>query len=244
VSESLTSTLEAETLNLGKLLNEVYRVERNQQDVVMKIIDALNQAKRDLEDELVSGLSVFSELPQVHDLLTSARKSLANHNAESLTHLSALCSSLTCRKQQLENCLFRAMVSVSPLYAIGSNSNVETLRLIHNYTSAKLGLNGYPYSNGGGNGILKSSQQNKALISPPKYSPTALSLGAVAGPRFYFDMDIQGVPLGRIIIETRPDVAPRMCDNFKALTTKERGFGFQGCVVFQCWKGESVSRIL
>jgi hypothetical protein len=122
------------------------------------------------------------------------------------------------------------------LYAIGSNSNVETLRLINSYTSAKLGLNHFPYSNG--NGVLKSQ---KALISPPKYSPTALSLGSVSGPRFFFDMDIQGVPLGRIIIETRPDVAPRMCDNFKALTTKERGFGFQGCVVFQCWKGESVS---
>jgi len=53
-------------------------------------------------------------------------------------------------------------------------------------------------------------------------------------------MEIQSVPLGRIIIETRPDVAPKMCENFKALTTKERGFGFQGCVVFQCWKGESV----
>lgn len=34
---------------------------------------------------------------------------------------------------------------------------------------------------------------------------------------------VQSVPLGRIIIETRPDVAPKMCENFKALTTKERG---------------------
>lgn len=41
MGDTLTLTLEAETLNLGKLLNEVYRVERNQQDIVMKIIDAL-----------------------------------------------------------------------------------------------------------------------------------------------------------------------------------------------------------
>lgn len=133
------------------------------------------------------------------------------------------------------------LLQVSPLYACGSNSNLETLRLIHNYTSAKLGLNSFAFTNG--NGVLKSSQQ-KALISPPKYSPTtALSLGSVSGPRFYFDMEIQSVPLGRIIIETRPDVAPKMCENFKCLTTKERGFGFHGCVVFQCWKGESVSLI-
>lgn len=116
MSETLSTTLEAETLNLGKLLNEVYRVERNQQDVVLKIIDALSVAKRDLEEDLMSGFSIFSDLPQVHDLLTSARKSLANGNSESLSHLAALISSLTCRKQQLEGCLFRAMVSVSGPY--------------------------------------------------------------------------------------------------------------------------------
>jgi len=66
MSESLTVTLEAETLNLGKLLNEVYRVERKQQDLVLKVIDSLNQAKRDLEEDLMSGgSSFFAELPQV-----------------------------------------------------------------------------------------------------------------------------------------------------------------------------------
>jgi len=224
-------TLEAETLNLGKLLSEVYRYERKQQDVVLKVIDALSQAKRDLEEDLMSG-SIFADLPQVHELLTSARKSLANGNSESLAHLSALLSSLTCRKQQLEGILFRAMVS--PLYLCGSTINTETLRLIHNFTSAKLGVNNIAFN---GNGTIKSSS---SLISPPKYSPTISTISNGTGPRFFFDMDIQGVLLGRIIIEIRPDVAPKMCENFKALATKERGFGFQGCVVFQCWKGESV----
>jgi len=126
---------------------------------------------------------------------------------------------------------------MSPLYACGSTCNHEALKLIHQYTSAKLGYNNLGYN---GNGIIKS---NPSIITPPKYSPNSLTISNAAGPRFYFDMDIQGVPIGRIIIETRPDVAPRMCDNFKALTTKERGFGFHGCVVFQCWKGESVSYI-
>lgn len=126
MSDTLTSTLEAETLNLGKLLNEVYRVERNQQDIVMKIIDALSQAKRDLEEELMNGFTVFNELPQVHDLLTSARKSLANGNSEPLPHLSALISSLTCRKQQLENCLFRAMVSKN----IKHSNEVNIIKII------------------------------------------------------------------------------------------------------------------
>ncbi len=64
-----------------------------------------------------------------------------------------------------------------------------------------MGLNSFAFTNG--TGVLKSSQNQKALISPPKYSPTtALSLGNVSGPRFWFDLEIQSVPLGRIIIET------------------------------------------
>jgi len=59
-------------------------------------------------------------------------------------------------------------------------------------------------------------------------------------PRFFFDMEISGIPIGRIVIETRPDVAPKMCENFRCLVTGERGFGFLGCSVFQCWRGESV----
>lgn len=55
MSETLTTTLEAETLNLGKLLNEVYRCERKQQDLVLKVIEALSQAKKDLEEDLMSG---------------------------------------------------------------------------------------------------------------------------------------------------------------------------------------------
>jgi len=227
VTESLVSTLESETLVVGKLLNEVYRCERKQQDLILKIIDALSTVKRDLEEDLMTGGVFFSELPQVHDLITNARKTLANGSSEPMSHLSALISSLTCRKQQLEGVLFKAMVA--PLHHLGSvpkQHNTDALKLINSYSSAKLGYNGLS-TNVSNNNMLKT-------ISPPKYSPL------VNGPRYYFDMEIQGVLMGRIIIETRPDVAPRMCENFRALATKERGFGFQGCVVFQCWKGESV----
>ena len=65
MSESLASTLENETLIVGKLLNEVYRCERKQQDLILKIIDALSIIKRDLEEDLMTGSVFFSELPQV-----------------------------------------------------------------------------------------------------------------------------------------------------------------------------------
>ena len=48
----------------------------------------------------------------------------------------------------------------------------------------------------------------------------------MALPRVYFDMTIGGQAAGRIIMELRSDVVPRTCENFRALCTGEKGFGF------------------
>ena len=47
-------------------------------------------------------------------------------------------------------------------------------------------------------------------------------------PRCYFDIAIGGQPAGRIILELRSDVVPKTAENFRALCTGERGFGFKG----------------
>jgi cyclophilin family peptidyl-prolyl cis-trans isomerase len=59
-------------------------------------------------------------------------------------------------------------------------------------------------------------------------------------PIYFFDIEINGNPFGRILIEVRNDVAPKMSKNFSSLATMELGFGYKGCSIFQCWENESI----
>jgi len=51
--------------------------------------------------------------------------------------------------------------------------------------------------------------------------------------RCFFDIAIDGKVSGRIVIQLRPDVAPKMCANFVALCTGELGYGYKGCKIFK-----------
>merc|ERR1712066_1137524 len=51
-------------------------------------------------------------------------------------------------------------------------------------------------------------------------------ISAMANPKCYFDMQIGGKPAGRIVMELRADIVPRTAENFRALCTGEKGFGF------------------
>lgn len=82
-----------------------------------------------------------------------------------------------------------------------------------------------------------------AVHSPPQ--PTSNSIGANMRPGnpyplYYFNIEVNGSPHGRIVIEVRPDAAPKMAKNFSVLATGEIGVGYKGCTIFQCWEGESV----
>jgi len=50
----------------------------------------------------------------------------------------------------------------------------------------------------------------------------------MALPRCYFEITADGDPVGRIVMELRSDVVPKTAENFRALCTGEKGFGYEG----------------
>ena len=48
----------------------------------------------------------------------------------------------------------------------------------------------------------------------------------MANPKVYFDMEVGGEDIGRITMELRQDVTPLCAENFRALCTGEKGFGY------------------
>ena len=47
-------------------------------------------------------------------------------------------------------------------------------------------------------------------------------------PRCFFDVSHNGQPIGRISFELFSDIVPKTAENFRALCTGEKGFGYKG----------------
>merc|ERR1712226_1615528 len=65
---------------------------------------------------------------------------------------------------------------------------------------------------------------------------------AMANPKVFFDMTLDGAAAGRIVMELRADVCPKTAENFRCLCTGEKGTGKSGKPLH--FKGSAFHRVI
>jgi len=66
-------------------------------------------------------------------------------------------------------------------------------------------------------------------FAPRSVSTRALSRAtSMLQSKVFFDMEVGGEDVGRITFELREDIVPKTAENFRALCTGEKGFGYEG----------------
>lgn len=133
--------------------------------------------------------------------------------------------------------LFLANYCMSQLYSRHVLSKQQQQHLQHNGTVeyvVKQSPGTYVHQEPIGTIASVQSPQQQPVVSLNVRSPQS------PYPLYFFNIEVNGNPHGRMVIETRPDAAPKMAKNFAVLTTGEMGYSYKGCAIFQCWEGESV----
>ncbi|XP_035890363.1 peptidyl-prolyl cis-trans isomerase A-like, partial [Phyllostomus discolor] len=76
------------------------------------------------------------------------------------------------------------------------------------------------------NVVLAASRY--AILALQTRLPGGVLRPALVNPTVFFNIAVQGKPLGRISFELFADKVPKTAENFRALSTGEKGFGYKG----------------
>ncbi|OQV13568.1 Peptidyl-prolyl cis-trans isomerase E [Hypsibius exemplaris] len=79
----------------------------------------------------------------------------------------------------------------------------------------------FPVVGGGESAAKRPSDETQVEGEPAAKKSTT-------NPQVFFDIKISNREAGRIVIMLRTDVVPKTCENFRALCTHEKGFGYRG----------------
>jgi len=77
--------------------------------------------------------------------------------------------------------------------------------------------------------LFKVSEKSTfSSVTQPGATTTQSTSSKMAKQEVFFDMTIGGAQAGRIVMTLDSDVVPKTCENFRALCTGEKGFGYEG----------------
>ncbi|CAH0406161.1 unnamed protein product [Chilo suppressalis] len=76
--------------------------------------------------------------------------------------------------------------------------------------------------------INKDNEENGSQETETEKAAIPAKPAEKRNPQVYFDISVGKQEIGRIIMMLRADVVPKTAENFKALCTHEKGFGYQG----------------
>jgi cyclophilin family peptidyl-prolyl cis-trans isomerase len=59
----------------------------------------------------------------------------------------------------------------------------------------------------------------------------------MSSPRVFFDIYADSTSLGRIVFELFDNECPKTCENFRALCTMEKGYGYKSSILHRVIRG-------